>query len=179
MLASNGFDFDHFNAVHDRRLVGSPAIDAPHPFARRTRFAAVVAGGSIFDRLIRAFAGDAVEVSITNWGGTLIFVTGRFRRAGSYMLISSRPTAAHETRVEVIVFAPRDGWPGRAGLQALNLWIRRTFTRAFFSDDIARLSGIRYHPEGLTGGDQDLIDYFNWAATLHGRGAGQARKGPW
>ena len=167
MLASNAFDFDHFQAVHDRELVGSPVIDSPHPLARRSRFNAVVTGNSVCDRLIRGFAGNSVEVSITNWGGTIILVSGFFRRARSHMLISARPIAADQTLVEVVVLAGRG-----SGAGALGLWIRRWFTRAFFQDDIARLGGIRYNPRSLTLEDRDLIDYFDWAASLPSGPAG-------
>jgi phenylpropionate dioxygenase-like ring-hydroxylating dioxygenase large terminal subunit len=83
LFAANSFDAQHWRGVHNRRLLGSPLIDSPHPCARRTRFRAQVTGNSIYDRLLRRLAGDIVEVSITNWGGTYMLVTGTFRRTTS------------------------------------------------------------------------------------------------
>jgi hypothetical protein len=109
------------------------------------RYRARVTGDSLFDRLLRWFAGDPVEVSITSWAGPLILVTGCFRRARSYIWIAAQPLTEHQTLVEIIPFAPRSrGWLARALLQPLSLAIRRRFTRGFMQDDIDRLGGIRY-----------------------------------
>jgi hypothetical protein len=165
MLAANGFDEEHFRAVHDRTLLGPGKVDCPAPFARRMRYHARVTGRSVFDRLIRWGAGDLVEVSITTWGGPLILVTGFFRRARSYILIATHPLKTGQTQVEVVVFAPR-GTRLAALVQPLGLWVRRLFTRAFMQDDIDRLGGIHYNPVGLIETDHELIEFFRWAAAL-------------
>lgn len=163
MLAANGFDAEHFRAVHDRTLLGPPAVDCPAPYARRMRYTARVTGNSLFDRLIRLCAGPVVQVSITSWGGPFILVTGFFRRARSYILIATQPRDDGRTLIETIVFARR-GRP--ALLQPLSLWVRRLFTRAFLGDDLDRLGGIRYNPHTLLAGDRLLIEFFAWAAAL-------------
>ena len=80
LVNANSFDVQHFRAGHDRDLLGEPAIDCPHPCARRIRVNFAVAGHSVFDRLLCAFIGPEVEVSMTNWGGSIVVVTGQFRR---------------------------------------------------------------------------------------------------
>ena len=162
MLAANGFDSGHFQAVHDRTLLGPPEVDCPTPHARRMRFISRVTGQSIFDRLLSWFAGPVVQVSITSWGGPFILVTGFFRRARSYILIATQPITDGRTLIETIVFARR----GQRALQPLSLWLRRVFTRAFLHDDLNRLGGIRYNPHTLLESDQLLIEYFLWAAAL-------------
>jgi nitrite reductase/ring-hydroxylating ferredoxin subunit len=163
MLAANGFDVEHFRAVHDRTLIGPPEVDCPAPFARRMRWAAEVTGSSIFDGLLRRFAGGPVHVSITSWGGPYILVTGFFRRARSYILIATQPLEDERTLIETIVLGPRRT---PALLQPLSLWVRRIFTRGFLRDDIDRLGGIRYNPHTLLENDRLLIEYFAWAAAL-------------
>jgi nitrite reductase/ring-hydroxylating ferredoxin subunit len=162
MLAANGFDGEHFRAVHDRTLLGPPEVDCPTPHARRMRYTALVTGQSIFDRLLRWFVGPVVHVSITSWGGPFILVTGFFRRARSYILIATQPLAEGTTLIETIVFARRR----LSALQPLSLRVRRVFTRAFLRDDLDRLGGIRYNPHTLLESDQLLIEYFAWAAAL-------------
>ncbi len=167
MLTANGFDGAHFEAVHDRKLLGPAVVDCPAPFARRMHYRAAVTGHSLWDRLLRRFAGDPVEVSITSWGGPLILVSGRFRRACSYIWIAGHPIAEHRTEVEVISFAPRTRWRlAGAALQPAGLWVRRRFTQAFMRDDIDRLKGIRYNPAGLVAADRLMGDFFAWAAAL-------------
>jgi len=167
MLVGNGFDTQHFHAVHDRKLLGTTRVDCPAPFARRMRFDAEVIGPTLFDRLLRRFVGAKVQIKITSWGGPLVLVEGIFRRAHSRLLVASQPIDDVNTLSEVIVFARRAS-ALRGGRLAdwVNLRIRRRFTQAFMQDDIDRLRDVRYRPEGLTALDQDLIDYFRWAAML-------------
>ena len=90
MVTANGFDGQHFQTVHDRRLARPPQVDCPATFARRIRFHAEVIGNSVFDRLLRQFVGRTVDISITCSGRPMALVTGIFRKAESYL--SSRPS---------------------------------------------------------------------------------------
>ncbi len=167
MLAANGFDRQHFQAVHDRTLIGPPEVDCPAPFARRMRYRAEVTGKSFFDRALRSCVGSRVDVSITSWGGPLILVTGFFARARSYILIAAQPSGSDQTLVEVIVLAPLPrSLIQRALLETFGLWVRRWFTQAFMRDDIDRLPGIRYNPHTLVESDSFLNEFFDWVASL-------------
>ncbi len=166
MLASNGFDGAHFASVHDRVLLGPASVDRPAEYARRYSYIARVTGRSLADRFIRQFLGDVVKVSITNWGGPLILVAGRFRRARSLMLIATQPLPSDRTLVETVVFAPRARSAAGRLLRPLGLRVRRWLTRKFLQDDVDRLSGIRYSPHTMTEADRDLVEFFNWISTL-------------
>lgn len=167
MLVANGFDHQHFLAVHDRRLLAPPEVDSPEPCSRRARYRAEIVGSSIFDRLLKQFVGRTVEISITNYGGTLVLVTGQFRRTTSYIMIAAQPLAAHETLVEVIVFAERGKNPASRWLgERLGLEVRRLFTQGFLHDDFTRLSGIRYNPWALVESDRIMTGFFQWLADL-------------
>jgi nitrite reductase/ring-hydroxylating ferredoxin subunit len=167
LFGANSFDAQHWRGVHHRQLHGEPRIDCPHPCARRTRFRALVTGNSIYDRLLRQFAGDVVDVSITNWGGTYMLVTGTFRRAKSYMLVMTQPRTEVRLQVDVLVFARRSKWLlGQLLAEPVSLWLRRLFTRGFMAGEFHELAGIRYNPDSLIDSDRDMIEYFRWAAAL-------------
>jgi hypothetical protein len=170
LFSANAFDAQHWTGMHNRQVVGAPVIDAPHPHAQRIRFRARVTGRSVFDRLIRRVAGDHVDVSITNHGGTFIVVTGFFRRARSRMLLVTLPLGPGQMlQVDTIVFVRRGrSAVGRALIQPLALWLRRLFTRAFMAHEFYDLAGIRYSPHTLIDADRNLVDYFRWAASLPG-----------
>jgi nitrite reductase/ring-hydroxylating ferredoxin subunit len=166
LLASNGFDLEHFRFVHDREMVGEPWVDQPAPFARRMNYRARVTGSSLADRLIRRCLGHEVDVTITSWAGPLILVTGCFARGRSYMMICTQPLPGDKTLVETIVFAPRMPWPLRPLIQPMSLWLRRVLTRIFLTDDIDRLVGIRYSPHSLIEGDSELAAFLDWLVRL-------------
>src|SRR6185503_13217334 len=105
--AAHGYDTQHFDAVHDRKLVAPPRIDCPTRFARRNRYSAEVMGKTRLDRVLKVLAGRTVDISITNWGGTFNLITGDFARAHSRFLIATRPLDGGKTLCEGIVFAPR------------------------------------------------------------------------
>ncbi|HUS34528.1 MAG TPA: Rieske 2Fe-2S domain-containing protein [Verrucomicrobiae bacterium] len=165
--AAHGYDTQHFDAVHDRRLLAAPQIDCPAPFARRNRYRAEVLGRTRMDKWLRATAGKKVEITITNWGGTLVLITGDFDRAHSRFIIATRQLDDGKTLCEGIVFAPRaKNALGRAILQPIDLALRRFFTHGYLKDEASRLLGTRYSPGTMIEHDRDMIEYFNWVAGL-------------
>ncbi len=136
MLVGNGFDGQHFQAVHDRKLTTPPKVDCPAEFARRMRFEAEVVGTSVFDCLLKYFVGKVVRVSITSWGGPYVLVEGEFGRAHSRLLVTSQPVDESNTLSQVIVFARKSS---SRLFDQLNLRVRRRFTQAFLQYDIDKL----------------------------------------
>ena len=105
LVNGNSFDVQHFRAGHDRELLGEPVVDCPHPYARRIRVMFQVAGDSVFDRLLRRFVGERVEVSMTNWGGTIVVVTGDFRHTRSTLITYIEPLTEQTCRQNVLVYS--------------------------------------------------------------------------
>jgi phenylpropionate dioxygenase-like ring-hydroxylating dioxygenase large terminal subunit len=171
MIGANAFDLQHFRAAHDRRLVGEPVVERPDVFARRASARFSVSGDLWQDRVTRWFAGDVVEMAITDWCGNLMFATATFRRTRSYGMVVTEPLATGRVLVRVIVFTPRSrSAVGRVVWSPLVREIRRFFIKRFLSSDAARLDGARYHPAGLIPWDKDLVEYFQWLAVVsHGR----------
>ncbi|MEY2428054.1 MAG: aminopyrrolnitrin oxygenase, partial [Verrucomicrobiota bacterium] len=106
-IGANGFDTQHFRMAHDRALVGEPQVSTPSPFARRISATYQVSGNSWRDRLTRTFAGSRVTMTVTDWCGSLIFVTATFKRTTTYGLLSALPLDAHRTAGRVIIWVPR------------------------------------------------------------------------
>jgi len=159
MMTAQGFDTQHFESVHDRRLLAPPRLDAPHPCARRNRYHAEIAGRSVADRLLRILAGRTVEVTITNWAGTVFLVQAEFSRACSRFLVAYRSLNARQTHCDVLVYSPC-GWPRRL------LPLRRWFTRAHLLAENQKIRGTCYAPDRLTAADTDLVRCFQWLAGL-------------
>jgi len=157
--SAHAFDRQHFDAVHDRRLVAPPEIDCPAPFARRNRYRAEVLGRTPLDRVLRLTAGRMVSISLTVWGGTFVCITGDFGRARSRFLMITRPLENGHTLCEGIVFAPRPANP-------LTLAVRRFFTHGYLSEEARVLRGTRYDPARFVEADADMIDYFQWLVAL-------------
>lgn len=167
MLAANGFDTAHFNAVHDRTILSPPVVDLPSTYARRMRFPSKITGNSIFDYLLKHTVGNRVDVSITCWGGPMTIVTGSFRRTKSYILIATQPMENNKTNVEVIVFAPKKKSGARRAIpKSVELWVRKVFTQGFMKEDINRLGGIQYQPNCLLESEKEVIQFFEWIASL-------------
>ncbi len=167
MLAAHGYDTQHFYSVHGRKLLAPLKVDSPSPFARRSRYTAAVVGNTLFDRLLRPFAGRIVDISITTWGGSFILITGTFGRVCSYFLIATQPIDEGKTLCEVIVFAKRSRNPLiRTFWAPVTLWLRRVFTRGYIVHEIQLLGNPQYRPNRLIDSDQVMIDYFHWAASL-------------
>jgi phenylpropionate dioxygenase-like ring-hydroxylating dioxygenase large terminal subunit len=168
LVAANGFDRAHYLAVHDRAVLGEPAVDAPAPFARRIRYEARIVGSAAADNILRWLAGPTVQVSITCWGGALFVVTAQYRRACSYIVINTRPVDPTRTVTEVIACAPRPrSVIARLFAATVGMRLRRYFTRAFLRKDFDRLDGLRYNPRSLIESDREMIEFFNWIVDRH------------
>jgi len=165
MNSAHAFDTQHFAAVHDRRLLAPPSMDCPAPFARRNSYHAEVIGQTIFDRILRVVAGRTVNITLTIWGGNMAVITADFGRVRSGFLMAMQPLEDGQTLCQGIVYARRTRKPLR-GFAPLNLSIRRLFTFGYLADEARRLRGTRYNPASLGPNDQDMIEFFQWAASL-------------
>jgi phenylpropionate dioxygenase-like ring-hydroxylating dioxygenase large terminal subunit len=167
MTAAQGFDTQHFEAVHERKLLAPPSMDSPSPFVLRNRYRAEVVGTSRFDRLLRLFAGRTVDVTIENWGGTFFCVTAQFARAHSRFLAINQPLEEEESQYEVIAFAPRSPNPVvRSLLDPASLWLRRLFTQGHLTAEARHIRHTQYRPASLISSDHDMIRCFQWLASL-------------
>lgn len=159
MVAAQGFDRQHFETVHDRRLLSPPEVDCPSPFVRRNRWHAEIIGESLPDRILRILVGKTVSLTIHNWGGTFYTVKAEFPRACNRFVVSYRPLENGRTHFDVIVFA-------RRGLPALGLVARRWLTRAHLVAEAGQVRDTQYRPARLIPPDADMIECFRWLAGL-------------
>jgi nitrite reductase/ring-hydroxylating ferredoxin subunit len=159
MVAAQGFDRQHFESVHDRRLVSPPEVDCPSPFVRRNRWHAEIIGQSWPDRFLRVVVGKNVLLTINNWGGTFYTVKAEFPRACNRFIVSYRPIENNRTHFDVIVFV-------RRGLPSLGLAVRQWLTRAHLVSEASQVRGTQYRPARLIPADVDMIDCFRWLASL-------------
>ena len=168
LLGGNGFDRQHFEMTHDRRLIAEPVVDSPHPFARRCQLALEIGGTSYVDRLTRAVAGTRSRMTVTSWCGTMIFASAKFPRVTTYGLVTVRPLQNLATHARVIVWVRRSGNPvARWLVDPLNAIFRRHFIKAFFKSDHGRLTGTRYRPDRMIPADKMLVEYLAWLQSIH------------
>ncbi len=167
-VGANGFDVQHFKNAHDRVLLGEPVVDSPAEYAKRIVLRLGVAGQSVTDRLTRLFAGPELTMTVTVWGGTLIFVTARFRRTTTYGLMTVKPIEPNAVHARVVVWTRRSGGPfGRLILDSLSASLRRWFIRQFLRSDQGRMSGARYNAGRLIEADKPFADYMEWLRRIH------------
>jgi len=165
MVTAQGFDRQHFETVHDRRLLSAPKMDCPTPFVRRNQWEAEIIGTRFPDRMLKALVGKNVSLTIHNWGGTVYTVKARFSRACNRFLVSYRPIENDRTQFDVIVFA-------RAGVASLGLSARRWLTRAHLVAEASQVRNTQYRPARLIPADADMIECFRWLAAIPQRPAG-------
>jgi phenylpropionate dioxygenase-like ring-hydroxylating dioxygenase large terminal subunit len=159
MVAGQGFDRQHFESVHDRKLTSPPQVSCPSPFVRRNQYHAENIGTAWRDWLLRLLVGSTVNLTVNNWGGTMYVVKAEFPRTTSRFVVSFRPLEDGRTHFDVIVYAP-------TGLAALGLPLRRLFTQGHLESEARQVRNTEYRPGRLIAADADLIDCFRWLAEL-------------
>lgn len=168
LVGANACDLQHFLGAHDRRLAGVPRVECPGPFVRQASALFSVLGESWRDRLTRWFGGNQVELAVADWSGTMLFVTATFRRTRSHGLLTSLPLDRNRVLVRGVVFARRSrGLLGRWVRDPLHLRVRRHFIKEFLRPDaeLAR-RGLSYRPGSLLAADEEMAQYFCWAASV-------------
>ena len=159
MVGANSFDFQHLYSVHERRMLDAPQADCPTPWSRRATTRSAVGTSNWYDRIVRRFFGAEAEMTATDWGGSLIFVRVRFKRAATYGMVSLRPLGSQKTLVQVVAHLPR----GRiASLDAARVRLRRAFIDMFLRSDVTRLDGLRAGPMQLIQADREFFAYLEW-----------------
>ena len=168
LVIANGFDRQHFEKTHERTLLAEPVVDAPSPFARRISLQLKVEGSGWADRLTRAFGGNASRMTITAWCGSLAFVTAEFPAVRTRGIVAVQPLENGTSRIRVIVWVERSrGLLGRVLLDGANAAVRRQIVRAFFQDDLGKLTGTAYRPERMVPSDETLAEYLDWLQNIH------------
>ena len=167
MIAAHAFDVQHFETVHDRKLLAPPVIDCPTPFGRRCTHHSKVAGNTIFDRLLRIFASKTVTVQLTIWGNNFCMVEGKFDRVTSRFFLMMSPLDDGTTQVNGTVFKRRSRIPilGRL-IDKIGLETRRWFTAGYLDDENMTLGSPKYRPATMVEQDKEVADYFHWALAL-------------
>jgi phenylpropionate dioxygenase-like ring-hydroxylating dioxygenase large terminal subunit len=173
LVGTNGFDLQHFDGPHHRRLVGQPSIEASHPAARRIVATFEVCGEDWRDWLTRRFAGRRVTMDVTVWSGTLAFVVAHFHDSRNGDRGASGTTSYGMTEICPIASAPawkslaritifRRRRRGRRYLDWIDVRIKRHFIRAFLKPDTLLLNGAKYDPNHFINADRQMIDYLQW-----------------
>jgi nitrite reductase/ring-hydroxylating ferredoxin subunit len=167
MISAHAFDVQHFETVHDRKLLGPPVIDCPTPFSRRCTHHSEVAGNTIYDRLLRRFVGSTVTVQMTIWGNNFCMVEGRFKRATSRFFLMMTPLDDGTTQINGTVFRKRSKIPLLgAALDRVGLEVRRWFTAGYLNDENVKLGSPVYRPSTMVDHDAEVVAYFHWALAL-------------
>jgi nitrite reductase/ring-hydroxylating ferredoxin subunit len=151
-VTGHAFDLQHFLYVHDRRLIGTPSIDVPAPYVRRTRYRAEIVPRSWRDKTLTLAGARKVIASLVIFGGTFALITAHFERFTSRFMMIMRPINRQETLCEGIVFGPRSSW--------IPMAVRRYFTEAYLVEENRMLGRSAPVPERFVESDGPLRDYF-------------------
>lgn len=179
LASANGFDGQHFAAAHDRRLLDAPqVIESGSDFEARATFEVI--GTSWRDRVTRLVAGPRAEMHVRSAGGSLVFVTSRTNRRETFGLVSIHPRTPTSARVWVVVWTHARTGVLRAG-DALDVYLRARFIRAFVQADIIASDGLSYQPARAIAADALLSRYLAWlsardAASRPAEGGGSTSK---
>lgn len=161
IVGANGFDTQHFAHAHDRTLVGDVRVTDLGRYARRIAADFEVSGESWRDSVTRLASGSRLTMTITVWGGLLIFVEAKFRKSTTYGMLCLLPEGPERTIGVNLIFVRRREGLGRV-LDPLDARIRRHFVRQFLGADLRVLQGLRFSPASLIEADRTMREYLNW-----------------
>jgi nitrite reductase/ring-hydroxylating ferredoxin subunit len=141
VLVANGFDCEHLEAVHERRLLAPPTLERQGSGGLLLRYHTQPVGRGLADRVTALIGRGGVRGAIASQNGSMMLVRSRLGERRSFILLSFVPTTGHATIVRGIVGI--EGAAGRwRGLQAR---LAARLFRAFLHKDLAVLEGLAWH----------------------------------
>lgn len=135
-LMISGFDMEHLSAVHGRRLVDGPHIEARHDGRLRLRYTSVVSGRSLADRVMAWLGRAGITVAMT-CSGPVFTVESQLGRRRTRAILGLLPT---DRGVEAY---GSFGVPSGSVLPRLQARIAAWLFIAFLHRDFAIIEGTR------------------------------------
>jgi phenylpropionate dioxygenase-like ring-hydroxylating dioxygenase large terminal subunit len=158
-VVANAFDLNHFQTVHARALHGTPAIeDQGHRL--EFRYVSKVTGAELADRIMRKVSGNAIDVTIHCWEGSVLTVKTRTQRRETFLWLSFLPVEGG-TVVKPVYAVPRGSAPMIARLR---VQVAGWLFHAFLKKDIRILERMRFSPKVTPEEDPYLCKYLSFAA---------------
>lgn len=158
-VVANAFDLNHFQTVHARALHGEPSIeDQGH--CLQFRYTSKVTGDDLADRMMRRLSGNAIDVTIHCWEGSVLTVKTRTQHRETYLWLSFLPVEGG-TVVKPVYAVPREQWPALAWLR---VQVAGWLFHAFLKKDIRILERMRFAPLVSEKEDPYLCAYLRFAA---------------
>lgn len=163
-ISLNLFDAQHFYHVHNRRVLGSPAISSDDPNQLNISFRANVMPVSWFDRLLRTLGYHQTRVEAELWGGNLMLV---HNRQGNYVaFLALRPLSPDACELYISIQQnPARSFPARM-FQRLRLHFITWAVLKFGRTDVPIIRGMRPFPGELTVADEAARRFWDYFLSL-------------
>lgn len=151
-LIVSGFDMDHLEAVHHRRLLGPPEISTTAHGHLRLRYRSTVVGGGAADRLTNWVSKGEIDVTMT-CSGPLFTVESQLGRKRTSAVLGLLPTSSG-----VLAYGSF-GMPRSTWLPSLQLRIAAWLFLSFLRKDFAIIEGIDLRTEVLDPGVRAMVGF--------------------
>lgn len=151
-LIVSGFDMDHLEAVHHRRLLAPPELTTTQNGHLQLRYRSMVVGGGVADRLTNWLSNGAIDVTMT-CSGPLFTVESRLGRRRTSAVLGLLPTSSG-----VLAYGSF-GMPQSTWLPSLQLRIATWLFLSFLRKDFAIIEGIDLRTEVLDPGVRAMVGF--------------------
>lgn len=146
VVACNGFDLRHFQAVHGAALLSRPALEILDEHSARLDARLSLSGDDRFVRGLRWLGLRDLSVRLTTWGGNLAAAHWKGGRLETWLFFANQPAPGNETESVAFLMMPRlDGLPGAGGLTRALLAVTKAVVSRILRDDVRVLHGIQFN----------------------------------
>lgn len=156
LLAGNGFDLHHFDAVHHRELTSEANFKKTGPNKLLTQLEFKNNGTHIFDRILKSMYGDKMSLYFEVAGANLILAISKLSKKNNYMFFCIQPHVSGNTSVYLFFLKEKSIIPF---YDKISLLIRRVFIKRFFQEELDSVKELVMTPKDLTEEDIFLMNY--------------------
>lgn len=152
VIACNGLDVQHFEAIHDFTFHAPPVLSEPDSYSVRLEMEVKVEPRNPFLRFLRLLAGDRVQASVTVMGGNVAVIEAMagpipFLMFNTHCHVPAEGGEGFQTLSQTVLFNPRLAWWKRLlGLQFAAKWLGIAIMIYLLRDDVALLRRVQFRP---------------------------------
>jgi nitrite reductase/ring-hydroxylating ferredoxin subunit len=151
VVAGNGLDVQHFQAVHGLDFAEPPAVAEPDRYRVQVRLKIRLKRDNLFKRVLHLLADrETVELTFTTWGGNLATIDSRVGPLPVLVLFTHRPLEGGGSASRTVLFLPRTrGTRSLLGADAVFLAAAKLLMARILVGDRRVLDSIEFQPHFL------------------------------
>ena len=162
-VAANGFDMQHLQSVHKRKLLKEPVIREIETGVLELKMEVGIIGDSLSEKLLKFISGNKVSIQVRSYAGNIVTIESKAGKTQSALMLSFLPSKHEGVVITPIYIVPKKRF---RIYNIIRLKVTSWLFYAFIKKDISIMDAMHFLPQAVTEQDRVLLHYLKFIQTL-------------